>query len=145
MNIYFKYIKLHESFNNSLKFSLIKTETLNEKCQLALLYSSSFILPLLKRPCCLEHLISGWSFRTSSTTGPVSSLCPSTSPSSLLFSNKMACFKKKKTRTLTYCTWVEADFIIGKGAGTIHTVKRTTNLQENGLKLTLVATFFTIF
>lgn len=29
-------------------------------------------------------------------------------------------------------------------AGTIHTVMTTTDLQDNGLKLTLVATFFTV-
>lgn len=29
-------------------------------------------------------------------------------------------------------------------AGTIHTVMTTTNLQDNGLTLTLVATFFTM-
>lgn len=82
-----------------------------------MLYSLHCLCNLLKN-LSIVHLnawFSGWSFRTSSTTGPVSSLCPLIFPSCPPFLNKMACFKT--IWTLSYCIRVEANFRTGEGAG----------------------------
>lgn len=75
--------------------------------------------------------------------GPVSSSCPLTSPSCPPFLNKMACFKNTDSDGIA-CEGRQT-LQLGRmlDAGTIHTVITTTNL-DNGLKLTLVATFFTM-
>lgn len=107
------------------------------------LHSSSSILSLLKCPCFLERLISGWSFRASSTTETVWSLRPLTSPFCPPFLNKMACFKNVNSDVSR--THGGRLYNLGRTPEQFTLWLRTTILQENGLKVTLVATFFTIF
>lgn len=94
--------------------------------------------------CLPIHMISGWSFRTNSTTGPVSSLCPSTFLCCPPFLSKMACFKHMDSDSARHVRKQTLELGRKLDAGTIHTVITTTNLRDSGLKLTLVATFFTM-